>query len=309
MLKIEKNNRFLLQVLFVVLMIIGFLFLDIFTAIKHPPKKILAKSTIAKTVKLHTLHITLSPSPFASPSPTLIPTPTIVYTGYCLNVPVLYYHHTAPSEIAKTRGFSSLNVDAGVFDEQMGYLASHGFTTIFAEDLVNALKNHSPLPPKSVVVTLDDSYDDVYSYAFQSAKKYNTKLTVFVPTGLLGGNSATNSYYTWGQLQEMVNSGLVEAENHTWSHYSMGTKGSEKDQYEIKTAEDQLQQNLGKHSAVFAYPYGTNATSSFVQQELAQFGFIGAFSTIGGTYQCDSFIFSLHRTRIGNALFPAYGIY
>lgn len=256
---------------------------------------------------LETVKISIEPSPTASPSPTLIPTP--VYTGYCLNVPVLMYHHVAPQSNAITRGFSSLNVDSNLFDQQMGYIASHGFTTIFAEDLVNALKNHTTLPGKSIVITLDDAYDDVYNYAFPIAKKYGIKMTVLVPTGLLGVNGPTNSYYTWGQLTEMINSGFVHVGNHTWSHYAVGGGNATKDQYEITTAQKELQQHLGISPIVFAYPYGTNANVGYLHQELQQDGLLGAFSTIGGSYQCDSFIYSLHRTRIGNIAFPAYGIF
>jgi hypothetical protein len=244
-----------------------------------------------------------------TPTPTPAAIPTIVYSGYCLHVPVLMYHHTAPWEIAKTKGFTSLDVDNGVFELQMAYLASHGYTTIFAEDLVNALKNHTALPEKSIVVSLDDGYDDVYSYAFPVAKKYGIKLTLFVPTGLLGNVTATNSYYTWGQLKEMLGSGIVSVGNHTWSHYPMGSKDSEKDSYEVTTAQNELQQYVGKKPITFAYPYGTNAGLTRLYPLLAQNEIQGAFSTFGGTIQCDSFIFSLHRTRIGNVPFPAFGIY
>jgi hypothetical protein len=89
----------------------------------------------------------------------------------------------------------------------------------------------------------------------------------------------------------------------------MGTQGPTKDQYEVTTAENQIQQLLGVHSSVFAYPYGTNAGSTIVQSELRTDGFLGAFSTIGGTYQCDSFLYSLHRTRVGSIAFPAFGIF
>jgi len=250
---------------------------------------------------------TITLAPTATPSPTLEPTP--VYTGYCLNVPVLMYHHTLPQAIAIQKGHSSLNVDNSLFDQQMGYLASHGYTTLFAQDLILALHNKTALPHKSVVVTLDDGYDDVYDYAFPVAKKYGVKLTVMVPTGLLGINNGPNTYYTWSQLKDMVGSGLVSVGNHTWSHYPVGSGNRQKDQYEIGTAQDQLKQYLSLSPIAFAYPYGTNAGVPYIHQELASDGFLGAFSTIGGSYQCDSFLYSLHRTRIGNVAFPAYGIY
>lgn len=248
-----------------------------------------------------------TPTPKPTPIPSVTPTPT--YYGYCLNVPVLMYHHTMPWGIAREKNQTSLDVDSTIFDEQVGYLATHGFNFIFAADLIHALKNHTLLPPKSIAITLDDGYDDVYTYAFSTLKKYNAKATVMVPTGLLGNSSGANSYYNWGQLADMVHSGLVAVGNHTWSHYPMGSKGPDKDQYEIMTAQQQLKQNLGLNPDVFAYPYGTNALNTRIQALLAQDGFAGAYSTIGGMVQCDSFIYALRRTRVGNIPFPAYGIF
>ena len=266
------------------------------------PSSLLTPKAVAQA-KLYSLKPQES---FFVPTPT--PTP-IVYTGYCLGVPVLMYHHVAPWEIAKEKGFTSLDVDNGIFDLQMAYLASHGFTTIFADDLVNALRNHTPLPPKSIVVSLDDGYQDVYDYAFPVARKYGIKITLFVPTGLLGNSSGANSYYSWGELKNMLGSGIASVGNHTWSHFPMGTQGQAKDVFEISTAEKELQQNVGKNVISFAYPYGTNAGLARLYPLLQQQGIQGAFSTFGGTVQCDSFIYALHRTRVGSIPFPAYGIY
>ncbi len=282
--------------------------------IKHSsslrPKKILSKSILQKHVLgtgsqlVPTIKFTLLPS---SASTTVTVQPT-VYSGYCMKVPVLMYHHVAPTVLALAKGFSSLNVDSNSFDQQMGYLATHGYTSIFASTLVNALHNHTPLASKSIVVTLDDGYQDVYDYAFPSAKKYNIKLSLMIPTGLLGVNAGTNSYYSWAELHDMMSTGLVEPDNHTFSHYAMGTQGITKDQFEVSTAQQQLHSNVGITPIVFAWPYGTNAAKSSLYPTLQQNGIIGAFSTIVGSYQCDSFMYSLHRTRVGSISFPAYGI-
>ncbi len=84
--------------------------------------------------------------------------------------------------------------------------------------------------------------------------------------------------------------------------------GTGNEDFEISTSQTQLQQNLGRQNTVFAYPNGAGYGLNFVHELLAKYGITGAFSTIGGTYQCDSFIYSLHRTRIGDTTFPAYGI-
>lgn len=242
--------------------------------------------------------------PTATPSPTLTPTP--VYTGYCMQVPVLMYHHIQPWEIAKRNEQTALTVDNGVFALQMQYLTEKGYTFYFAEDLIAALREKKPLSGKPIVITIDDGYNDIYQYAFPVIKQFSVKANLFIPTGLVGNTAGTNSYLSWDQITSMLGSGIVRANNHTWSHAAMGGKN---DAYEISTAQTQLSSFASVTNTVFSFPFGTNSGNSSVHTLLAQNGITGGFSTIAGTTQCDSFIFGLHRTRVGSAPFPAFGIY
>lgn len=230
-----------------------------------------------------------------------------VHSGFCLHVPVLLYHHIQPQSIAQEKGQTSLTVDNGIFDQQMGYLAGKGYHTISAEELVNALVTHSQLPANSIVITLDDGYLDNYVYAYPVLQKYRVIANLMVPTGLLGNTSGANAYFTWDQLKEMVGSGLLFAYNHTWSHFAMGAGPAEKDIFEIKTAQQQLQEHLGKAFPLFVYPYGSGQTVAWVQQLVKENGFLAAFSTLGGSYSCDSNAMALPRVHIGNAPMSSYG--
>lgn len=108
---------------------------------------------------------------------------------FCLNVPVLMYHHVQPYTIAEQRGQGSLTVDTTVFDQQMQYLITHGYKTISAEDLVLALRNHTYLPPSDVVVTIDDGYLDNYTDAFPIAKKISCNFKSYGSNWLIGNPS------------------------------------------------------------------------------------------------------------------------
>lgn len=259
-------------------------------------------ATITSTI--HSDQIASGPAtPLISPSAT----PS---ADFCLNVSVLMYHHVQPMTIAEPRGQSGLTVDTSVFDQQMQYLVTHGYKTISAEELVVAIHNHTYIPPTDIVITLDDGYEDNYTDAFAVAKKYKVILNLMVPTGLLDTHPANtdNYYFSWPQLKEMVDSGLVNAYDHSWSHYPMGTGEMTKNQFEILTPKQQLEQNLGKPVDVFTYPYGSGQDMPWIMDLLQKDGFIGAFSTIDGTTQCESYIMSLHRTRVGSAYFPDFGI-
>ena len=261
------------------------------------------KKSGEKLISVKSLGSIILIPPSSIPTPALIPTPTpIPLVGFCLNIPVLLYHHVQPQAQAVEKGQTSLSVDNGVFDQQIAYLISSGYTTITAKTLVDALRNKTQLPPKSILVTLDDGYKDNFDYAYPIVQKYRIKVNLLIPTGLLGGSN----YMSWDQLREMKNSGLIYLIDHSWSHYSVNYGSADKIKYEINTARQQLQDNTGQTVDIFGYPYGefNDLDVSILQQE----GFVGAFSTIPGHWQCDSFIMALHRTRIGNAPLSYYGL-
>lgn len=236
-----------------------------------------------------------------TPTPTIAPTDTPL-TGFCLHVPVLMYHHIQPYEVAKTLGQTALTVDSAIFDTQMQYLSQNGYTTLFANDFINALIRKQQLPAKSVVITIDDGYEDNYIYALPILQKYQIKANIMIATGLMGNSNMLS----WDQVKSLKNSGLVYFSNHTWSHYAINHGSQDKIESEISTAQKQIQDNLGYVTNVFTYPYG--ALSDNAASTLKKLGIAGAFSEIPGTTQCDSFLLTLHRTRIGNSPLSYYGL-
>lgn len=300
----------LFQIFFIVCLIVAF-GIGIFVAFHTQKVAASAQKTVLTAPKwLCTSSKTCITSPmsvFSKQKLTQVAVAPTQPNGFCLQVPVLLYHHIQPQSIASEKGQTSLNVDNGIFDQQMGYLASKGYHTISAEELVNALVAHTQLPSNSIVVTMDDGYLDNYVYAYPILQKYHLIGNLMVPTGLLGNTSGTNSYYNWDQLKEMVGSGVMFAYNHTWSHFAMATGPSDKDTFEIKTAQEQLQEHLGKAYPLFVYPYGSGQTVGWVQKLVKDNGFLAAFSTLGGRYDCEGNMFYLPRIHIGNAPLSSYG--
>lgn len=239
----------------------------------------------------------LSPTPTPASSPTQVP-----LVGFCLRVPVLMYHHIQPQDSAKTLGQTALTVDSGVFDTQMQYLSQSGYTSFFANDFINALINHQNLPAKSVVITIDDGYEDNYIYALPILQKYGIKANIMLATGLMGNSNMLS----WDEVRNLKNSGLIYFGNHTWSHYAVSHGPQDKIEAEINTAQKQIQENTGEFTNVFTYPYGSISDNGI--STLQRLGYVGAFSEIPGTTQCDSFLMTLHRTRIGNGSLSSYGL-
>jgi len=254
-----------------------------------------------------TATIAATPTVSMTPSATVseAPTPDIVASGsaqdYCLNVPIIMYHHVEPLAIATQLGHAQLTEDSQIFEEHISYLVSHHYHLLSLETLVHAILNRKQVPDKSVVITIDDGYIDDYTYAFLMAKKYHAIMNFMIPTGLVG----QPDYMTWDHLKEMVASPYARIYNHTTTHAALGLIDQDQIIQEVTTANQDLQKNLGIKNDIVVYPYGSY--NDLAIQTLQQLGMIAAVTTDPGTNDCISNIYSLPRVRVGNLPIEDYG--
>jgi peptidoglycan/xylan/chitin deacetylase (PgdA/CDA1 family) len=223
-----------------------------------------------------------------------------IASDYCINLPILFYHHIEPIADAQKQGHAQFTVDARIFSQQLEYLQEHGYHTVDLEIVVDAIRNHTTLPDKSLVLTFDDGYVDAYTYALPLLKQHNMTGSFMIPTGLMNNPD----YMNWDQLKELATS--MSVYSHTWSHANLPSDNHEKQEFEISHAQQELRDNLGKNTNIFTYPYGSfnNEVISLLQQH----GYVAGLSTLPGTEQCESYLMTLHRTRIGNAPLFSYGL-
>ena len=220
---------------------------------------------------------------------------------YCLNVPIIMVHHVEDMSIATQLGHPQLTLDYHYFDEDIKYLVDNHYHLLSLEILVHAILNHGTVPPKSVVMTVDDGYIDAYTYAFLVAKKYHAIVNFMVPTGLVG----QPDYLLWDHLKEMAASPYAEIYNHTYSHAALGLISQDQIIQEVTTANQDLKKNLGITNDIVVYPYGSY--NDLAIQTVKQLGMIAAVSTDPGTNDCISNIYKLPRVRVGNEPIEDYG--
>lgn len=220
---------------------------------------------------------------------------------YCLDVPVVMYHHIQPLQMADLLGHKALTVDSEIFDQQIQYLKDQGYTAITAQDLVSALQNRTNLPEKSIMITIDDGYDDNYTYAFMTAKKHHFLMNFMIPTELID----KTGYMRWEHLQEMVHSPYAKIYNHSTTHAPLGFLTKDQIITEVTHANSDLEAKLGLKNTIVTYPYGSYDNEAI--DTLKELEITGAFSTDPGSQQCLSSILRLPRLRIGNAPMSSYG--
>jgi peptidoglycan/xylan/chitin deacetylase (PgdA/CDA1 family) len=214
-----------------------------------------------------------------------------------VRVPVLMYHYIRNLEDpGKDPEGYALSISPEYFEQQIKYLSDEGYQSVTPEDLYQAIENKTKLPPKPVLLTFDDGYEDFYTNAFPILKMYNFKATIFVITGFV--SEPDGRYLTWDQIKELDRSGLITIGSHTISHKNLVTRPEILP--EIKQSKDVLEKFLGHSVTTFAYPGG--AFNENVANLVNQAGYNTAFTTRYGIWHNYDSRFETSRVRISGSL-------
>jgi len=221
---------------------------------------------------------TFTPEPTWTATPVLLPTPYGPYSR-TLRVPILMYHYiSTPPEDADIYRVD-LSVAPANFRAQMRYLVENGFTAIDLYDLSLAITNKKQLPPKPVIITIDDGYLDAYTEAFPILQEFGLKATVFIITQFVDDRHP--AYMDWGMIREMAAAGH-RMEPHSKTHLNMD--GRERDflVYQALGSQQTLAHHIGYTPRYFAYPGGRYDEATL--EVMAELDFWGAVTTRGGRW-------------------------
>jgi peptidoglycan/xylan/chitin deacetylase (PgdA/CDA1 family) len=168
-------------------------------------------------------------------------------------VSILGYHDF------RERGGSPMIISASKFREQMKAIKDSGIPVIPLSDVLAWRKGQKNIPEESIVITMDDGWVGVYTYAYPVLKEYGFPFTVYVYKNYvnIGGRSLN-----WSQIKEMMQHGC-EIGSHSVSHESLRAKKGRSDAEhlqwvlgELKDSKEFIEKNLGVPCTSFAYPFG-----------------------------------------------------
>ncbi len=248
--------------------------------------------------------VLVEPTDIATATPTAVyqPTPDAAVGTRDLVLPILTYHYVEPWPADASPLREGLTVRPEDFQAQMDYLATNGYTTVSLYDLVDALATGKPLPDKPVILTFDDGYSGLFSYAVPIMATRRQTGAVFVITELV--DQGRSEYLTWSQLRFMHDLGW-SVEPHTKSHIGLEGLSYERQLYEMLGSIETVEANLGVRPRFFNYPSGSyDATTLKLAPEL---GLWGAVTTQGGWYHRYADRYTLTRLRVtGNTDLPHF---
>ncbi len=195
-----------------------------------------------------------------------------------VEVPIIMYH----SVLEDKNKSGQFVITPEQFEEDLKFIKENGYETVFMSDIINYVYDKKPLPKKPIVLTFDDGYYNNYLYIFPLLKEYKMKAVISIVgiyTDLYTQNediSAEYSHVSWDNVSEMMESGLVEFQNHSYNFHSTdnGRNGSKKklsesiEDYErilsddLNILQNEFLEHTGYSPAVYTYPFGAVSTAS-----------------------------------------------
>ena len=203
-----------------------------------------------------------------------------------IRLPIIMYHGI----LNDTKYQGDYVISPVQFENDLKKLLSESYTTVTVSDLVDYVYKDKTLPQKPIMLTFDDGYYNNYLYAYPLLKKYGCK-AVLSPIAYYSAYfsetdekvSAAYFHCSWQQLSEMIQSGNVEVQNHSYNmHTEHGRLGLRRKQNEdnsayeklitddIQTAQKIITDNLSVTPQAFVYPFGEfNDTTEKVIKRLS----------------------------------------
>ncbi|WP_312353359.1 polysaccharide deacetylase family protein [Aminipila sp.] len=189
-----------------------------------------------------------------------------------INLPIIMYHGLIKDRKLQNQYF----ISPSLFEDDLKYLNDNGYTAITMTELIDYVYNGAPLPKKPIILTFDDGFYNNYLYAFPALKKYDQKAVISIlgyetdRYSLIKVYHPYYSYLTWSQINEMIMSGHVEIQNHTYNMhtYDNGRKGcseingekyeiyKEKFMADIGLTQQKIIDYTGFTPNTLAYPFG-----------------------------------------------------
>lgn len=188
-------------------------------------------------------------------------------------IPILMYHSISSVSSPEFRPFT---VTPEAFEAQLHYLCEHGYQTLTVTQFLT-----QKLPPKPVVLTFDDGFEDFHSAALPLLKRYGCTATLYITTGEIGGTSrwlassgeGGRLMLNWEQISDIAAHG-IEIGAHTHTHPALDMIPPDQASEEITRPKHLLENHLRQPINSFAYPFGYNSRA--VRQMVRDAGYTSA---------------------------------
>nr|WP_211106286.1 polysaccharide deacetylase family protein [Nitrospirillum iridis] len=239
----------------------------------------------------------------------LAPLACVAQTPVEPGIPILAYHRFDPSTTGPT------TVRTPVLERQLDWLETHQYQVVPLSQVVDALRGGGRDMLRAdtghaVAITVDDGHVSVYTQLYPIILRRNVPVTLFIyPSAISNASYAL----TWEQLAEMVKSGLVEVQSHTFWHPDFRKERARRtsDDYrafvnsQLVRSRSTLERRLGARVDMLAWPFGI--IDADLQSAAERAGYRAAFAYEGGCAVPGSPPYALPRIPVSNQAGAAFG--
>lgn len=177
-------------------------------------------------------------------------------------VSILMYHQIG--EFAPMDAHRSTYCDHRRFAAQMAWLHRLRYPVLHLDQAIAGLRGQAPLPPRAVVLTFDDGYENFYQYALPVLARYGFPAMVYAlaerlgqPAGWFAADGrATPPLMSAARLRELRRAG-IDVGSHGLTHLRLARIDRALAQREVTLSKTRLEQALGEPVRHFCYPYGS----------------------------------------------------
>lgn len=226
----------------------------------------------------------------------MVPAQSTFSEGQERDVPIIMYHHI----LKDSNRWGKYVIGPEELEQDLRYLKAQGYETVTAEDVIRFVYEGTPLPQKPIMLTFDDGYYSNFVYACPLLQQYGMKGVLSVigqytdEYSRTGEENPNYSHVTWEHCREMIRTGTMELQNHTYGmHRFSGTRqgctkkrGETLWQYhaallqDLKKLQLRFQQETNYLPRAFTYPFGLVSPESM--EVLKELGFLAAFTCTEG---------------------------
>jgi peptidoglycan/xylan/chitin deacetylase (PgdA/CDA1 family) len=145
----------------------------------------------------------------------------------------------------------------------MRYLVEMGFRSV-PPSVPRSVPRGGGADParRSIAITFDDGYLDVYTTAFPLLERMGLTATVFLVSGCVGttsggwGPPAPVPLMTWSQIREMQRHG-ISFQSHGRTHADLRQRTDAAALHELAASRAEIEDRLGAQVDAVAYPFGS----------------------------------------------------
>ena len=186
--------------------------------------------------------------------------------------------------------YPSTNIRMTDFKEHLEMIKKNNIKFVNPSNFEDELNNNKN--QRKVLITIDDGYQSFYDNAWPILKESKIPFILFISTREVG----KNGYMSWKNIKEIEKYDFVEIGNHSHTHDYLIDFDDAAIENDLKKSISIFEENLGKNSIFFSYPFGEYSLS--LKKIVVNLGFKYAFGQHSGVVDYTKNFFEMPRFPI-----------